>query len=946
MFKEHFNALNQNGYIVIPCIGKKPCIPQWTQLQRNDIYLKQQYPNHNVGILLGNELVAIDIDITDDECAKAVGLSVLEKFGKQVPMRIGMAPKHLFLFRTNENLKKQVVTLTSPANQKHIIEFLANGQQLIAFGEHPSTQRAYKWSSKSPINIAANELPLITFSDITDFVGNLKNILPSGWIVSHNLNKQIIEDDNNQFEKEVSKVHSSKSSNNSTHISYGQLKSYLNDITNYDDYHNWVKIGMCLHNYDKVNGLELWKEWSSNSDKYKFDVCEEKWATFDNSPANPLSIGTIIQQAKNIRQERISREINNCKESEKLFEILECAKHDKNINNAEHNGIINEVNSKYQSLTNRKLTKEELNPFCKNEYELQDEGVYFYQEKKGIQTSVKICGHLSVEAITHDNNSRSFGRYLKFKNTLNVINYCYMPMSTLVDKSGAAHKELVDKGLYIENDCFNHVIKYINLASNLSSVQITNKIGWHNDSFVFADKTVGKQDIFYQSNSFNISNPYSELGTLEDWQQNISRYCVGNPLLMFAVSISFSGALLKLCEQPIGIGFHIYGASSKGKSTISNVAASVFGKPSGYIRNWRTTTNGLEGVAVAYNDSTLILDELSQIKPNELGNAIYMLINGSGRSRADRSGDAKNTKKWQISVLSNGEKSVATHSAEEQEDINAGQMIRLLNIPLWGKFGAFDSLHDLASGEELTKKLTSSYLKNHGVAGIKWIEALLSHSENYSKMLDVMIDDFKNEIDQYSLSLTSQDMRALNSFAVVALAGDLATAFGITKWKPRQSLLSAVQCFLNWKSSSAAVNDIVYTGADIENTKILQSMKNFLDVHGNSRFFDISNGYDKTKIIHNSAGFKKFGMDGQIMYIFNDISFKQAFKGHDLTIAINTFKDAGWLLFDVKRHKKSHCINGRTQKLYTIVIPDDGVVDSDEYVDDFFERPKKCVGWG
>ena len=116
MFKEHFNALNQNGYIVIPCIGKKPCIPQWTQLQRNDIYLKQQYPNHNVGILLGNELVAIDIDITDDECAKAVGLSVLEKFGKQVPMRIGMAPKHLFLFRTNENLKKQVVTLTSKAH--------------------------------------------------------------------------------------------------------------------------------------------------------------------------------------------------------------------------------------------------------------------------------------------------------------------------------------------------------------------------------------------------------------------------------------------------------------------------------------------------------------------------------------------------------------------------------------------------------------------------------------------------------------------------------------------------------------------------------------------------------------------------------------------------------------------------------------------------------------
>jgi putative DNA primase/helicase len=351
-------------------------------------------------------------------------------------------------------------------------------------------------------------------------------------------------------------------------------------------------------------------------------------------------------------------------------------------------------------------------------------------------------------------------------------------------------------------------------------------------------------------------------------------------------------------------------------------------------------------VAVAYNDSTLILDELSQIKPNELGNAIYMLMNGSGRSRADRSGDAKNTKQWQIAVLSNGEKSVATHSAEEQEDINAGQMIRLLNVPLSGKFGAFDDLHDLTSGEELTKKLTSSYLRNHGVAGITWIDSLISNSENYSEMLDVMIDDFKNEIDRNSLSLTSQDMRALNSFAVVALAGELATAFGITKWKPKQSLMSAVQCFLNWKSSSTTVDEVmVYPGADIENTKILQSMKNFLDVHGFSRFFDISDGYDKTKIIHNLAGYKKMTKDGQVMYMFNEVTFIQATKGHDLNIAINTFKQAGWLLFDAKRNKKSHSINGRTQKLYTIVIPSDNEEDMNQYVDDFWDIPKKCVGW-
>jgi putative DNA primase/helicase len=208
-----------------------------------------------------------------------------------------------------------------------------------------------------------------------------------------------------------------------------------------------------------------------------------------------------------------------------------------------------------------------------------------------------------------------------------------------------------------------------------------------------------------------------------------------------------------------------------------------------------------------------------------------------------------------------------------------------------------------------------------------------------------MIDNFKNEIDQHSLSLTTQDIRALNSFSVVALAGELATAFGITKWKPGEATKSAVTCFMQWKSSNVVDEVMVYPGADIENTKILQSMKNFLDVHGFSRFFDISDGYDKTKIIHNLAGYKKMTKDGQVMYMFNEVTFIQAIKGHDLNIAINTFKQAGWLLFDAKRNKKSHSINARTQKLYTIVIPSDNEEDMNQYVDDFWDIPKKCVGW-
>ncbi|WP_457589305.1 DUF927 domain-containing protein, partial [Legionella pneumophila] len=49
-------------------------------------------------------------------------------------------------------------------------------------------------------------------------------------------------------------------------------------------------------------------------------------------------------------------------------------------------------------------------------------------------------------------------------------------------------------------------------------------------------------------------------------------------------------------------------------------------------RLWRSTTNGLEGLAALHNDGLLILDELSQMDPREAGEAAYLLANGQGKT--------------------------------------------------------------------------------------------------------------------------------------------------------------------------------------------------------------------------------------------------------------------------------------------------------------------------
>src|SRR5260370_40325691 len=77
------------------------------------------------------------------------------------------------------------------------------------------------------------------------------------------------------------------------------------------------------------------------------------------------------------------------------------------------------------------------------------------------------------------------------------------------------------------------------------------------------------------------------------------------------------------------------------------MAASVWGGGSaGYVRSWRATSNGLEGVALAHCDALLCLDELSQVLAREAGEVAYMLGNGSGKSRSTREGLARQAAQW------------------------------------------------------------------------------------------------------------------------------------------------------------------------------------------------------------------------------------------------------------------------------------------------------------
>ena len=175
--------------------------------------------------------------------------------------------------------------------------------------------------------------------------------------------------------------------------------------------------------------------------------------------------------------------------------------------------------------------------------------------------------------------------------------------------------------------------------------------------------------------------PFEKRGSLADWQNGVGLLITGHSRGVFAVSVAFAGALL----GPIGLeggGFHFYGQSSLGKSTLVEAAASVWGKGAipGFVRPWRTTANALEGAAAIHSDTVLVLDELGMIDPREAAAVAYQLAAGSGKGRLI--GTARSERHlWRTMVISTGEVSLSDKLVEGRQRARAGQQVRLVDIP-------------------------------------------------------------------------------------------------------------------------------------------------------------------------------------------------------------------------------------------------------------------------
>mgnify|MGYP002344834268 CR=1 FL=1 len=486
-----------------------------------------------------------------------------------------------------------------------------------------------------------------------------------------------------------------------------------------------------------------------------------------------------------------------------------------------------------------------------------DNGLYLVKEKRDEdgelkQTRTFICHSAIILGEARSLNNDNWKRVIQFHDKDNTLHRLLIPYEHFMGEAQEALKIIANHGLMPPRQAYkkNVFINYIQDYPIEQRFRCVDRAGWHGYCFATPNKTYGNsedEELLFHSDS---KSPYTVSGTFDEWQE-LSRLIESHALAVLAFSCAFSGQLVLPLGAESG-GFHIYGSSTDGKSTITKASCSVWGNPKHISKSWRTTDNALENEAEFRNDSFLNLDELRQAVPKAVSDIVYMLTGGQGKARSTKAGKNRDAKQFSLMYTSTGEVTLEEHLRRGNIELDAGLLLRFAHIPSdAGKgYGVFDCINYGIAPQDIGNRINELASQHYGHAGIKWLEYLTQDKDTVMQKAQVLLDSF---IEQYSHVKNGQASRVLRRFALVAAAGELATQAGITGWQQGRAFDAIAQCFNTWLGNLG-------NGENMEETKTLEHIKAFFEANGTSRFEDLTvirqaDGEVIRQRIHNRVGY-------------------------------------------------------------------------------------------
>jgi hypothetical protein len=318
--------------------------------------------------------------------------------------------------------------------------------------------------------------------------------------------------------------------------------------------------------------------------------------------------------------------------------------------------------------------------------------------------------------------------------------------------------------------------------------------------------------------------------TLRLWREQIATSASGNPYVLFGLCLALSGPMLQLTGRP-GFGFNLVSGSSRGKSTLLRMMASVW--PDLNVDGWDHSAAGLEDVCRLANGSLLLLDELPRGRLNGVIDAIYLIMNGRPRGvRRHRELSASQTRPadWTMPMFSSSEETLATRLTQQGKTLPEGARVRMIELQprtLW------ENHHGHGSTYDLLKKLEASMPETAGVAGPMFVQWLAGQRDKgwLAEIQLATLRWLEREMGVDRATAPGMMMRSLETFACVATAGQLASKCRVLPQAPievREAVLAVAQA---WATPGEA--------ADIIHARTLERLRDWLGKFADARLVEL-----------------------------------------------------------------------------------------------------------
>lgn len=427
---------------------------------------------------------------------------------------------------------------------------------------------------------------------------------------------------------------------------------------------------------------------------------------------------------------------------------------------------------------------------------------------------------------------KEYYRVMRWKKPANheVITMA-VPCGGIGDRDG--WRLLKDHGLNVTtNGKYRAILAdWMQLSGNHEEWQLSTTTGWHFGAYIMPDGSVigdCEKPVLFTGKTAAV-NGYSVAGTAEGWRDTVARLAGGNPSMMLGVATSLAAPLIGLVGAD-GFGVHLFEQSSAGKTTTQNIASSLWGEPDAQRLTWYSTALGIANEAEAHNDGLLPLDEIGQAgNAREVSTSAYTLFNGSGKLQGAKDGGNREIKHWRTVAISTGEMDVETFLKSEGIKVKAGQLVRLLNVPM----EKATKFHEYSNGKEHADALKDAWTANHGAAGREWVKWLANHQQEAKDTVRECRERWRNLIPE---SYGEQVHRVGERFAILEAA--LVLSGHVTGWVVQECRDAIQHNFNAWVKEFGTGNR--------EHKQIIEQAEAFLAAYGMSRFAPVD--YDPASL--------------------------------------------------------------------------------------------------